>query len=167
MPTLVIPANVVQCHVEDFPDGCERSREGSVHVRPASTLTVTDDELAHLKKAHPQLFRQLIVAKKAPSLADKLKPRAGRDAALKKALDEKEAKGKARREAAKKAADAALSDADRERMKQEQALKEHQKKKAAAKVAKAKAGEGKAEAPKKPAPKPLPKVEPKKPKKVN
>lgn len=38
-----------------------RGAPGAVHIRPNSTLTLTDDELAWLNKAHPDLAKQLRV----------------------------------------------------------------------------------------------------------
>lgn len=73
MPILVVPANVMACQIDDFPDGCKRSREGALYVRPASTMDVTDDEYDHMQKAHPQLAARMIVASNSPSLATRIK----------------------------------------------------------------------------------------------
>lgn len=39
-------ANIQQ--IEDFPDGCERSCNGAIHIRPNSTKMITVEELNHL-----------------------------------------------------------------------------------------------------------------------
>lgn len=42
-----------QIDAGEFPPGCERSCEGSLHVRPSSTITITAGELAVLKARTP------------------------------------------------------------------------------------------------------------------
>lgn len=91
MPTIVVPANVASCHVEipeSVKDGgveraCQRSvvikerggvrveeaRTGSLHIRPATSIELTDDEWRCLQAARPDLAKRLIVAKVGPSLA--------------------------------------------------------------------------------------------------
>ena len=160
MPTLVIPANVAACHVDDFHPGCERSRRGSVVLKPATTVHVTDGELEHIKASHPELYAKLIVAKPA-TLGDKLKDRLSDDAPLKKAVEAAEERGRARRAAEAKAAAAALTPEQKEAAKQAEALAVHQAKKKAQAQVVAKAED---EAPKKPTP--LPPVPEKKPRKV-
>lgn len=71
MPTIVVPANVPLCQVDDFPKACERSREGALYVRPASAMTVTQAELDHLKEHHADLVRRLIVVPDKPTKLDK------------------------------------------------------------------------------------------------
>lgn len=66
MPVLIVPADLSPCQIE-FPDDCKRTKRGrhaassSLHLRPATAVEVTDDELAHICKAHPALARSLIV----------------------------------------------------------------------------------------------------------
>ena len=62
MPILVVPANVAVCQIDasEFPENCERSVRGSLHVRPASTLEVTEDELGVLKAKHPHIMKMFI-----------------------------------------------------------------------------------------------------------
>ena len=79
MPTIVVPASVALCQVDDFPAvvvvdeekakggkatkvktrefertprGKRKIKGGALHVRPASSLEVTDDEVAHLEAKH-------------------------------------------------------------------------------------------------------------------
>lgn len=66
MPVLIVPADLSPCQIE-FPDDCKRTKRGrhatssSLHLRPATAVEVTDDELTHIRKAHPALARSLIV----------------------------------------------------------------------------------------------------------
>lgn len=76
MPKLIVPANVTLCQV-DVPEGAKRSREGSVHIRPASVLTVTDDELAAIKNTYPDVAKRLILIQEAPSLAQRAAAKGG------------------------------------------------------------------------------------------
>lgn len=54
-----VPAGVGPLQVDDFPEGCERSCKGALHIRPSSTLEATDGELAHLKKHYPAVSAKL------------------------------------------------------------------------------------------------------------
>ncbi len=54
MRTLIIQPGIIACQVE-VPEDIERSREGSLHIRPGSTIIITDDELAYLCEARPDL----------------------------------------------------------------------------------------------------------------
>lgn len=45
-----------QIDVSEFPDGCARSQEGSLHVRPSATMTVTSGELEILRKHVPRII---------------------------------------------------------------------------------------------------------------
>lgn len=56
---LQVPSRVGPLQVDDFPEGCKRERKGALHIRPSSTLVVSEDELAHLKKEHPELAARL------------------------------------------------------------------------------------------------------------
>lgn len=47
--------------VEGFPEDCERSVEGSLHLRPGQTVELTDDEYAHIKAQRPALAKDVIV----------------------------------------------------------------------------------------------------------
>lgn len=47
--------------VEGFPEDCERSVEGSLHLRPGQTVELTDDEYAHIKAQRPTLAKDVIV----------------------------------------------------------------------------------------------------------
>jgi len=55
--------------IDDFPEGCERSREGAIYLRPKSTEQVTDDELAHMAKARPDVMRfvQVLEVRRPPA----------------------------------------------------------------------------------------------------
>lgn len=70
--TVIVPANVAPHQVEGFADDCERSLKGALHIRPACTLTLTQDEYEHLQNEHPKLFKALIRVEPGPSLADLL-----------------------------------------------------------------------------------------------
>jgi hypothetical protein len=78
MPIVVVPANLAARHI-DFPESCERSTKGSIHIRPASTVDLTDEELAHIRKQYPDLAAKLIVANPGPSLEELLVRRAAQD----------------------------------------------------------------------------------------
>lgn len=83
MRLVQIPVGVTPCQVDDFPSevkeegkkprSFERSVKGSLHIRPASTKSMTDDELEHLRtsKEHRAWGRRLIEVKvevaKAPA----------------------------------------------------------------------------------------------------
>ena len=80
MPLIHIPVGVAPCQVDDFPKDAERSCKGALHLRPASTKEVTNDELAHLKTApqHGKLAARLSVvevAKKTEPQPVQPKPR--------------------------------------------------------------------------------------------
>lgn len=60
MPTVVVRTGLLPQQVEDFPEGCERSCKGALHLKPG-TLTVTDGELAHIRKSRPELSAYLQV----------------------------------------------------------------------------------------------------------
>lgn len=83
MPTLVAPANLAQCQIDDFPEKCERSPDrkgrpnrGALYIRPASTFPVTDDEWKHMQAKHPHVAKLLIVAASTPTLNARLQARA-------------------------------------------------------------------------------------------
>lgn len=57
MLTLIIAPQVVACQIDDFPkEKCERSVEGSLHLRPG-TMEVTADEWKHLQDKHPAVAK--------------------------------------------------------------------------------------------------------------
>jgi hypothetical protein len=49
MPTIIFSPTAQLQQVDDFPKDCERSVTGAIHIRPGSTVVVTDGEAAHLK----------------------------------------------------------------------------------------------------------------------
>jgi hypothetical protein len=80
MPLIHIPVGVAPCQVEfpsEIKEGTasrpfERSCKGALHLRPASTKQITDDELQYLKtaKQHAKLGARVSViqvTKKPPS----------------------------------------------------------------------------------------------------
>ncbi len=103
MPTIVVPASVTICQVDDFPTvvildekaakgekaakvktrefertprGKRKIKGGALHVRPASSLEVTDDELAHLEAKHKKLLSLCIVHRpKKPNPKTAVKPK--------------------------------------------------------------------------------------------
>ena len=104
MPILVIPANAVARLVDDFPKGCKRSRKGPIPIKPATTVSVTDQELAHLRGAHADVMEPVIVAQ-PKSVADYQK----RKRPAKPAEDTKPAADDAAKPAAAKPVPAAKS----------------------------------------------------------
>lgn len=46
----------------------KRSCEGALHLKPGTTLDITDDELAHLKKNEPETFKVIRVLAKSPAV---------------------------------------------------------------------------------------------------
>ncbi len=93
MPLVQIPVGIAPFQVDDFPKEVvvgkddkgkdetrkfERSVEGALYLRPASTKNLTDDEWGHLKKKYKVLARAHVVkvdVTKARSLK-KPKPKA-------------------------------------------------------------------------------------------
>lgn len=51
-------ANLTQ--VEGFPENCERSVKGAIHIRPNTVTIMTLGELEHIKQKYPVLSRHLI-----------------------------------------------------------------------------------------------------------
>jgi hypothetical protein len=45
----------------DFPDGIERSTKGAIHLLPGGTREITNAELEHITKAHPDILQRLTV----------------------------------------------------------------------------------------------------------
>lgn len=43
------PKGTKVCQVDDFPPGTARSCEGSMHIMPSSTKSITSQEMAHLQ----------------------------------------------------------------------------------------------------------------------
>jgi len=54
VPTVVVRTGLLPQQVEDFPEDCERSCKGALHLKPGTTL-MTDGELAHIRKSRPEL----------------------------------------------------------------------------------------------------------------
>ena len=50
--------------VEGFPEKAKRSVKGALHLRPRATITVTDDEYAHIKEKRPDLFKHMTLLEK-------------------------------------------------------------------------------------------------------
>jgi len=59
MPTLLVKVGTLPQQIDDFPDGCERSCRGSLHIR-TGTLSVTDGEWKHIQSRHPALAAQMV-----------------------------------------------------------------------------------------------------------
>lgn len=57
---------------EGFPEDCERSVEGSIHLRPGQTIELSDDEYAHVKAQRPDLAKNFVVLREWK--AEKPKP---------------------------------------------------------------------------------------------
>ncbi len=73
MRTFVVPANIGPRQV-DFPEGCERSKKGSLHVRPASMLELTDSEWKYLQDKHADLAKHFIRVGQKPGLKSRVDP---------------------------------------------------------------------------------------------
>lgn len=78
MPLIQIPVGIAPCHIDDFPKEVgegkearpfERSCKGALHLRPASTKVLSQDELDWLKagkgkaKRYAKLARRLTVVR--------------------------------------------------------------------------------------------------------
>lgn len=50
MPNILYSPTAQLMQVEDFPENCERTVKGALHVRPGATAAVSDGEAAHLKR---------------------------------------------------------------------------------------------------------------------
>lgn len=75
VPRTVVPVQIeVPEHADRSAAGkprkLTRSCLGALHVRPGSTLTLSEDERDHLKAVEPALFAQLLRHKPGRSLAD-------------------------------------------------------------------------------------------------
>lgn len=61
--------------VEGFPEGCERSCEGALHIRPRTPHTVTGGEFGHMQKAYGWMMSKVRIIselKAAPSQGGKM-----------------------------------------------------------------------------------------------
>lgn len=47
--------------LDGFPEDCERSKAGALHMRPGRTLLLTDDEYGHLKAQRPDIAKSCVV----------------------------------------------------------------------------------------------------------
>ena len=74
MPLINIPVGIAPCQIDDFPENVgkgkdavpfERSCQGALYLRPASTKVVTAHELDHIRKHqdHKMLTRRMVVVK--------------------------------------------------------------------------------------------------------
>ena len=74
MPLINIPVGIAPCQIDDFPENVgkgkdavpfERSCQGALYLRPASTKVVTVHELDHIRqhKDHKMLTRRMVVVK--------------------------------------------------------------------------------------------------------
>jgi len=61
--------------IDDWPKDCERSCEGSLHVKPG-TYELTEGELKHIRKHHKALNRCLQVTEVKPKEKPKAKAKA-------------------------------------------------------------------------------------------
>jgi hypothetical protein len=74
MPLINVPVGIAPCQIDDFPSAVgkgkdarpfERSCEGAMHLRPASTKTVTQDEIDWIKahKDHKALAQRMRIVR--------------------------------------------------------------------------------------------------------
>ena len=76
MPNILYASTAQLAQVEGFPEGCERTVKGALHVRPGSMAVVSEGEAAHLR-ARGVLFT-VIAPPARPSAARKaIRPAAG------------------------------------------------------------------------------------------
>lgn len=57
---IVYYGDATEC-VEGFGKDCKRSCKGALHVNPGRQITVTEDELAHMKSKHSHMVPKLRV----------------------------------------------------------------------------------------------------------
>lgn len=92
MPIVVVPPSVNARQI-DFPESVkQRSVKGAIYVRPATQLELTDEELAFIRKKHPDIAEKLIVTEPGPSLETLLAQRAAQEAGAKTETPPKPAK---------------------------------------------------------------------------
>lgn len=74
-----VPRGVPPKQVDDFPEGCARSRKGGVHFRTNSTIRITEDEYNHVLNSpnHGDFGRRLLVVHKGESNLEKAKAKEG------------------------------------------------------------------------------------------
>ena len=53
------------CQIDDFPERCDRSRTGSIHIRPDSLEEMTVGELNHIRRHYPQLLNHILTIRMA------------------------------------------------------------------------------------------------------
>jgi hypothetical protein len=80
---LYVPRDVTVQQISDFPSTCdgrktERSRNGSLYVRPNSTLTLSDDEVGWVKSKYPRLFAKLQIVADAEAVRTSIQHVSGR-----------------------------------------------------------------------------------------
>lgn len=90
---IVYYGDATEC-VEGFGKDCKRSCKGALHVNPGRQITVTDDELAHIKSKHKHIVPKLRILS---SMEEKAEP--------KKAEKKEEAKAEPKKEAKKEEAE--------------------------------------------------------------
>lgn len=71
---VLIPATVDPIQIDDFPEGCERSCKGALHLRPSSTKMLTAGELGHLEKKYKGVFARLQFIESTESVPKAAKP---------------------------------------------------------------------------------------------
>lgn len=92
MPIVIVNPNCPPTSIDDFPAGTDRSREGSVHIRPMATLTLTEGELAHVRGKHPECYRHFTVpGEQAQAAHAKAAQRRAREIEAKKPVPKKPA----------------------------------------------------------------------------
>lgn len=102
MPQIVVGRGVMPCQVDDFPEKCERSRQGSIYFRPGSSEELTDGELEHIKVSWPELYAKLAISK--PLRALKAVPKmAEKKLAMPEPVQEPEMKAEKAENSSKKA----------------------------------------------------------------
>lgn len=61
MTVCIVPASVTPRQIEVPAEVTDRSRKGAIHIRPASTITLTDAELDFIREKYPAIAKLLIV----------------------------------------------------------------------------------------------------------
>lgn len=64
MKTKVVatPAAFLPVQIEGFPEDCERTRKGALHLRPATVENLSEGEVAHIKEKYPDVHRLLAIS---------------------------------------------------------------------------------------------------------
>lgn len=74
MPVIQTRASMPLVQVEDFPKAARRTVKGAIHLKPRTTYTLTDDEVAHLLKRTDTGRHIIVLNASAPQTAPQSHP---------------------------------------------------------------------------------------------